>query len=278
MPYRLQKMTLTQIYNTQAYIEAHYNESIAVQTLEQISFYSYRNLQRVFKSVYGETMGAYQTRLKVENAYKRIIFSSDSISDIALEVGFSDLQALRKAFTKRYGYSPSHARREKPTLLRSDLPAYSLAAPLSPTIITLPPLDIYYQSIKTDYNNFEIDQLWDRLMTYDFPHVGNQYYGVINDEPLITDSIHCRYDAGVTQSDQKGELPRKTIAGGKYAQFVHEGDYDQIDQIYDAIFSDWLLQTPLEVSEKPILEEYLKFGEHTPHKEEYITHIYIPLL
>lgn len=271
-------MTLTQIYNTQAYIEAHYNELIAVSTLEKISCYSYRNLQRVFKSVYGETMGAYQTRLKVENAYKRIIFSSASISDIALEVGFSDLQALRKAFTKRYDFSPSHARKEKPALLQSDLPDFSLASPLIPTIVSLPPLDIYYQSIKTDYDNFEIDQLWDRLMTYDFPHFDMQYYGVINDEPLITDSIHCRYDAGVTQADQKGELPQKTIASGRYAQFVHQGDYNKIDLSYDAIFGHWLLQTPLEVSEKPILEHYIKFDEHTPRKEEYVTHIYVPLL
>ena len=42
-------MTLTQIYNTQDYIEAHYNELIAVSTLEKISCYSYRNLQRVVR-------------------------------------------------------------------------------------------------------------------------------------------------------------------------------------------------------------------------------------
>lgn len=271
-------MTLTQIYNTQAYIEAHYNELIGTQTLENISCYSYRNLQRVFKSVYGETMGAYQTRLKVENAYKKLIFSSTSISDIALEVGFSDLQALRKAFAKRYGYSPSHARKEKPALLRSDEPNFSLATPLQPSIVSLAPLDIYYQSIKTDYDNLEIDQLWDQLMNCDFPHFDMQYYGVINDEPLITDSIHCRYDAGVTHADQKGELPMKTVGGGHYAQFVYQGGYHQIDRFYDAIFSHWLLQTPLEVSEKPILEHYVKFDEHTPNKEEYLTHIYVPLL
>ncbi len=119
-------MTLEHIYNTQSYIQEHYNRPLSISHLEQLSCYSYRNLQRIFKSVYGETLGAYQSRLKCDHAFKKILFSQLPISDIALEVGYADLQTLRKAFKKRYGFPPSGARQNREALLLEDLPAIEL--------------------------------------------------------------------------------------------------------------------------------------------------------
>ena len=233
-------MTLEQIYNTQAYIEQHYHETIAVSRLESISHYSYRNLQRVFKSVYGETIGAYQSRLKVENAYKKLLFTQATISDIALEVGYADLQALRKAFVKRFGFPPSQARAEKQALFTVEPMVAHLTTSLTPSFEHLPAVKVYYQSVKTDYDKLQIDQLWDRLMNQPIPGKGCEYYGLINDEPLITEGTVCRYDACISGIDQLDEIPQKSILGGRYAKFVHEGSYDLIDATYDRIFGGWL--------------------------------------
>ena len=97
------------LYPLLEFIEQHCHETIEPAVLEQLSFYSYRNLQRIFKSLFGETIGAYQKRIRLEKAAKRLHYSDKSISDIAFEVGYSDLQAFRKAFKKQFGEGASRA-------------------------------------------------------------------------------------------------------------------------------------------------------------------------
>ncbi|NRB46588.1 MAG: AraC family transcriptional regulator [Saprospiraceae bacterium] len=271
-------MTLEHIYNTQSYIQEYYNQPLSIAQLEQISCYSYRNLQRIFKSVYGETLGAYQSRLKCDHAFKKILFSKAAIADIALEVGYADLQALRKAFKKRYGFPPSEARQNRTALLLDDLPAIALQPAPKPELIFLESQQIYYLSKRTAYETWEIDELWDELLASEFQEGELRYFGILNDEPLITDDIHCRYDAAITQADLDQKLPHKLLSGGTYARFEHQGSYDHIEATYDSIFRDWILQTELEISSEPIIEQYLVTEEHTDDPNEYLTYILIPLV
>ena len=67
------------IDNTLSFIEKNYNSPISIKDLERISFYSYRNIQRIFKYSCGETIGAYQKRLRVENAYKLILYTKKTL-------------------------------------------------------------------------------------------------------------------------------------------------------------------------------------------------------
>lgn len=270
-------MTVEHIYNTQSYIQEHYNRPLSIERLERLSCYSYRNLQRIFKSAYGETIGAYQSRLKCDHAFKKILFSQTAIADIALEVGYADLQALRKAFKKRYGFPPSEARRNRTALLLKDLPEIELQSAPTYDIVHLEARQVFYLSKLTAYETWEIDELWGELLAFEFPEGPLQYYGIINDEPLITHDIHCRYDAAVTQADITQQLPSKHLSGGPYARFQHQGSYDHIEATYDAIFRDWMLQTEQEIGSEPIIEEYVVTEEHTDDPEQYLTHILIPL-
>ncbi|MBB6270703.1 transcriptional regulator GlxA family with amidase domain [Pedobacter cryoconitis] len=65
-------MSLAKIQHIIKYIEEYYDQDISVQKLEQLSNYSYRNVQRVFKNIFNESLGAFQKRLKLENAYKTV--------------------------------------------------------------------------------------------------------------------------------------------------------------------------------------------------------------
>ena len=120
-------MSLNGVLNTIHFIEKHYNKPISVQDLERVSHYSYRNIQRIFKYSCGETIGNYQQRLKVENAYKLILYTQNPLSDIALSVGFESLAAFSKAFKHRFGVSPKQARQTKPDLFEKNalLPIYT---------------------------------------------------------------------------------------------------------------------------------------------------------
>lgn len=57
-------------YKTIAYIEENFAREITSGEIEDIACYSYRNFQRVFMKLFGETLSGFQKRLRLENAYK----------------------------------------------------------------------------------------------------------------------------------------------------------------------------------------------------------------
>ena len=234
-------MDLECIFNTINHIETCYNQAISIQELERTSHYSYRNIQRIFKYTCGETIGAYQKRLRVEKGYKLLLYTKENLSQIAIEVGFDNISSFSKAFRQHFGVSPREARTNKVVIFEKNalVPALS-AKVLKPEIVYLSPLKVYCQSINTDYANHDIEMLWSKLMSWDFPKNGTEYYGVVADEPLITEKIKCRYDACASLPTSSKSLPNKTIFGSKYAKFLHLGSYDTIENTYSKIYANWI--------------------------------------
>lgn len=266
------------IYRVINFMEKNYDQQVSVKDLEEISHYSYRNIQRIFKYSCGETIGAFQQRLRVENAYKRILYTQENLTSIAIEVGFANIASFSKAFKQHFGISPKAARLNKEQLLCGDelIPITSDVL-LEPEIVYLKPVQVYYQSVSTYYNNEEIEWLWERFMQNEFPASGTEYFGVIADEPLIKTEINCRYDACATLQAQNKKLPSKTILGGKYARFPHIGSYETIDDTYTKIYSRWIFNSGLEFSHTPIIEKYERHAADPNDQEEQLTYILLPL-
>ncbi len=272
-------MDLLRIQNTINFIEENYNKSISIEDLENISCCSYRNLQRIIKYSYGETIGSYQIRLKLENAYKLILYTKESMSEIAFQVGFESLSAFSKSFKKNYNITPRQARQKREeTIQKSELKLSQSEIQLKTEIIYLPEIKIFYQCTRTNYVNEEIEALWDRFSSNEFPQNGVDYFGVIADEPLITEQIICRYDACCTFQPLQKKFPSKTIFGRKYAKFIHQGDYSSIEDTYKAIYTGWILTSRLEFGNSPIIEHYVHHSTNVVSEAEYLTEILLPLL
>ena len=269
---------LSRVHNTINFIETNYNREISIKELENISHYSYRNIQRIFKYACSETIGAYQQRLKVENAYKMLLYTRENISSIALEVGFANLASFSKAFKLRFGMSPKEARAGKvPLMAAADIVAIGTGTILQPQIEYLSPVTVYYQSAFIDYVHEAIESVWEQFMRLSFPTKDNVYYGIIADEPLIREKLQCRYDTCSLLPPAKGTLPTKIIQGGKYARFVHYGTYDTIEETYTNIYSGWILGTDLEFAPTPIIEKYVLHPDNTAKAAEQVTYIWLPL-
>ncbi|WP_024982711.1 AraC family transcriptional regulator [Flavobacterium succinicans] len=266
------------IYNPRHYIEKNYNKTISIKSLEMVSCYSYRNLQRIFFSLFKETIGAYQTRLKVENGYKKIVYSNAKISDIALEIGFSDVQSFSKTFKKHFNCSPSQARNQKELLLNDTEVQNSIISITAPEILYIPKKTVYYLSCKTSYINPEIEQLWKTILKNDFSEVSTQFYGLIADDVVITEKSKCTYDACLETNSILTNLPSKSIFGGNYAKFIHQGSYQDLENTYQQIFGSWILESKQECSHTPVIEQYLKNESNCTHENEYLTALFIPLL
>lgn len=269
-----------------SYLRTKYNQKISIENLEELSNFSYRNLQRIFKATYNETIGAYVTRVKVENSAKMLLFTKDEIKEIAHKVGYSDVQSFSKAFKKHYGISPAIYRNKKEKILQKKNSKQSTIMPFFENRITvLEPKKVLYKTYKGDYYNNQIDEVWNSLLTEaSTANINTEEalsFGIIWDEPIISEKIIYNYDACIV-IDKAIKIPNqkfktKIIPTQKYAVFTHIGNYKSISKTYDKIFSNWIFTSGKEVSEAPFLEFYIKHESHTNDENEYETEIYVPL-
>lgn len=72
------------------------------------------HLAKVFRRHFGETLGEYQRRLRLQKAEKLLRSTKMNLVEVALECGFAHHAHLSRSFKNAYGISPSHFRRERP--------------------------------------------------------------------------------------------------------------------------------------------------------------------
>ncbi|WP_299156295.1 GyrI-like domain-containing protein [uncultured Tenacibaculum sp.] len=269
-----------------SYLRTQYSEKILIEELEELSNFSYRNLQRIFKAYYNETIGAYVTRVKIENSAKMLLFSKDEIRLIAEKVGYADVQSFSKSFKKHFGITPAVYRNKKEEILKKNSKKINTIMPFYEDRITvLETKKVVYKTYRGDYYSVKVDEIWNQLIEeVESYHVRTdklESFGIIWDEPIISENITYNYDACLVIDDTL-KIPNKkfkvkNIPSKEYAVFTHIGNYQSISKTYDKIFSSWLFTTDKEISEDPFLEFYTKHESHTENPNEYETEIYVPL-
>lgn len=95
----------------QLWILDHLDETLSVEQLAELAAMSPRNFSRQFKAHVGMTPGDFITRLRLEEACRRIDSGGAQLKDIARQCGFASEQNLRRAFRKHLGILPAEYRR-----------------------------------------------------------------------------------------------------------------------------------------------------------------------
>lgn len=247
------------------HIEINFDREVTAHEIESMSHYSYRNFQRIFFKLFNETISGFQKRLRLENAYKKLIYTEDSLSEIAWQVGYFNIQSFSKAFKKQYSISPAEARKQKQDIFKKFIEHHN--TDLKIEVKYKDAIPVYCKFIKAkDYNNEEIDALWKEIEPD--TEIFEAAYGIIRDQPLITSHSHCRYGAAITSDEVINGLMKSRVFGGKYAKFTHKGPYGNILETYRSFYQLWLSGKQFLLDNSDVIEEY---------EEIEVTHIYFPL-
>ena len=99
------------VRNALAYARNHLNEALSVERLAEAACVSSRQFARIFLKETGETPARAVERLRAEAARPRIEDGLEPIESIARDVGFGDIERMRRAFVKLFGHSPQTVRR-----------------------------------------------------------------------------------------------------------------------------------------------------------------------
>lgn len=104
---------LSRLSTITGYIRDHYTREITLESLADIFGYSPTYLSKMFQKYAKTNYKAYLQSVRVEYAFKELMNTDNTISNIAINHGFPNSKAFTKAFQKKYGELPSVYRKHK---------------------------------------------------------------------------------------------------------------------------------------------------------------------
>ncbi|ENM5881922.1 AraC family transcriptional regulator [Vibrio metoecus] len=92
------------------YLEANFDQPFNLEEVALQAHLSPYHFHRIFKAVVGETLADFMRRLKMEKSASVLFYHKRSITEVALDFGFSSSQAFAKAFKQHFGLTASQVR------------------------------------------------------------------------------------------------------------------------------------------------------------------------
>ncbi|MBI3868318.1 MAG: AraC family transcriptional regulator [Verrucomicrobia bacterium] len=112
---------------TLAHMRDHYHRAITNQQLASISKMSLRAFERQFLADFHLTPQKYLRKLRLRIASRALIYTNESLSEIALNSGFADQSHFSREFRRQFGRTPREYRGHYRTT--SGVPVTKTAAP-----------------------------------------------------------------------------------------------------------------------------------------------------
>lgn len=251
-------------------IEQHLASALDLETLARESGFSPFHFHRIFSALMNESPQAYIIRQRMERAANYLIKSPAlTITEVALQTGFTTPSNFARSFRKHFGCTPSDyaQRRGKngepyPWISvqppRDENPGFSLP---EVNIRLMPALHLAYFTSKQGYEPPGVKEVWLRLFNWassrGIDYRRQKLIAISYDDPEITPPAKCRYRACLTvpsvfSGDTRANLmniPEKLCAVCRLSL-----DPPEFPLAYRAIYRDWLPDSGFIMSNQPPYE------------------------
>jgi AraC family transcriptional regulator len=270
------------------YINNHLADDLNVKLLSEQFGISFSHFHRILKAYLNEPLGSYINRVRLEIAIKLIRYSNESLSDIALQIGYNDCSAFSKAFSKEFGLSPLEFKNNKEIVLNTHVDYKindfgKLITDIKPKIIQMADKLVIYKRFKGKYGSEEFSRAWDDFLGFAInnklvgwkPDIFSIYYDFLSDME-IDESATDFCIATSRPIAASYHIDSKVIVGGKYAVFRYKGPYDRLWELYETIFGVWVINSDVRLRDYPIIEKYLNYS-FNGNPNNFLTEIYLPI-
>ncbi|WP_422846372.1 AraC family transcriptional regulator [Acidovorax sp. M2(2025)] len=244
-----------------AHIVAHPLAAHRLEDLAAIAHFSPFHFHRVYSSIAGETVAATVRRVRLALATRLLEQGGQSITQVALEVGYDSPQAFTRAFSQFTGQSPRAFQRDmhRVALDAHAGPADSGSA-YAPTALAVQLVERPAQHVQA---------LRHTGPPATIPHTQRRLYlqcGARATERLGAsygdpdDPAGFRYYAAAVVDGGGalgGGLETLHIPAGLYARHTLAGPYARINAALTALHTRWLPASGYEPDDRPVLEHYL---------------------
>jgi len=237
------------------------------------------HFHRVFKAFLGETLNQFVKRQRLERAlFLMSHVPRRSLTDVALDCGFSSSSDFSRSFKQHYGVPPSvfdlenfrNVRREELERVLSSqigsahittLPAGENPDGFEVKLRNLPARTVAYIRVFEPYREGVAQAACERLLAWAIERglADGQWLGYMWDEPEIVALADCRYDVAlvVDDVDPAGEIGRFEFPPMCVAEVVLSGDLALEARAIDWLYKTWLPRSGYVPDHQPAFEAWI---------------------
>jgi AraC family transcriptional regulator len=261
------------------YVLANLDGSLKLDVVASAAGFSPFHFHRVFQAAMGETLNHFVKRVRLDRSLK--IISHDparSLTDIALDCGFSSSSDFSRSFKQRFGVPPSafdvehfrKQRREEWLAAIADpqvrhqldrLPAGENPDGFEVTLRRLPRRTAAYIRVPDPFRPDVVAQAAARLVAWAEARglADGQWLGYMWDDPEIVAHPDCRYDVGLVVEDMtpEGEVCRFDFPAMQVAEVELRGGIDLEQRAIDWLFRTWLPKSGYVPTDQPCFEAWI---------------------
>ena len=270
------------------YILVHRDDSATIESLSKVACFAPFHFHRVFRSVTGDSVQRYIRRLRLHYSINQLLFTEETILNIALQAGYHSHEGFTRAFQQNLGVAPSSLRAFSIKSCRagsSEGISESACKRIADRLFWIPVQQGSLIRKKVIFRSHfgvcgEVQNCWKQLYAQARACGLNleisQPIGIMYDHPLRSERI--RYDACLTvDPDFKGssDLAMQVISAQECVVASHHGPYSLSSYTYVQLVNQCALRQTGSVTPLPYYEIYQQFAPIAG--QEIHTDIFVPL-
>lgn len=276
------------------YIYKNIDKALSLEDVADAAGFSPFHFHRIFRAMVAETLNDYIKRIRLERAANTLVHNPfRTITEAALDCGFSSSSNFARAFKEHFGVSASQWReggyvefrknrkplgnnlqpQSKPGKESQSESGYNSRAKPSERkehemkveVKKMPPLRIAYVRHLRGYLDPGLKEAWEKICRWAGARklIGpsTRFIGISYDDPGVTPEDKCRYDACLSVPEgvkPEGDVGIAELAGGNYAVLRFQGKADDIKAAYDFIYGKWMPQNGYQPADSLCYEIYHK--------------------
>lgn len=271
------------------YMHDHLHEKMVLNDLALTAGFSAFHFHRLFSALIGETPQQFLNRIRLERAANMLAkYSGYSITQIAINCGYSSSSTFARSFKNHFGLSAHEYRKaETRPAMPDDFRQKSFTHDINQLIVeirNIPTWNLIYVSILKGYKIDLICKGWNQLFkwatTHDLISKDTCVLGISFDDPLITPADKCRYFACLSVPKEINPQPPfgfMQLAGSKCVTARVSCELEEIQGIYMYLYREWLIDSGFQPADLPPYEIYYSTPE-TNSEGKYDMEIFIPIV
>ncbi len=257
------------------HVNHNIDQTFKLDTLAEIAFFSPYHFHRIFTAITQETVNDFTNRVRLEKAARLLKFSTQSITDIAYNCGFSSTATFSRAFKQYFKLSPSAYKKGgeiQNSKIRKNLFPVSdyhctmneaeLRAKFNVEIKTMPEQKIAYIRVANSFEDGVVIKAFAKLIEWaktNHLYETGTFFGMSLDDPMVTPKEKYRYEVCMTIPDSftiKSDnfIETMTLPKSQYAVLSVSGDFNLVATATQYLFNDWLIHSVYEPNHQPGLE------------------------
>lgn len=290
------------------YIENHIDEPLALADLATAASFSKFHFSRIFQAMIGESPFQFILRVRLERAASLLLNNQkETITDIALKCGFTDLSVFSRNFTARFGRSATDYRRgriansnQSKTVsnTKQEPPQTSMyfcsdsqtikwrtemKLNKSVEVKEMPVMTLAYVRHIGPYqgNDKLFEGLWNKLFSWAGPRglIGGPDFRslvIYHDDPNITSSDKLRMSVCITvppATKVDGEIGKMELEAATCMIARFEVGPHEFGEAWNWVYGEWLPTSGYQPDDKPCYEMY----PEEPKDGKFVVDICVPV-